>query len=143
MKHQATSIKNRRKWWRLQLSSLLFIVTIFAVLSAWLVDHRNLRSQIKPAETKFAVVYQLQNASVNRVISELSSLYPNQRFVSVSNKKLTGIAKTQQDQSVIVACDASVRHQIAIIIQHFDRKNTDMIEIETVAEKQSSANNSR
>ena len=140
MNNLTNSNDNQRKFWRLQLSTLLLIVTIFAVLSAWLIDHRNLRSQIKPPETKFVAVYQLGNASASRVQSELSQLNPDQRFIVDTTGKPTGIPNMQQNQSVIVACDASVRDQIEIIIRHFDRSNTDMLEIETVAEKQKPAN---
>ena len=140
MNRQITSSNSRQKWRQLGLSSLLLVVTIAAVLTGWFVDHQNLRSQIKPVERKFVTVYQLQNASPARVMSELSILYPAQRFVSGATGKPSGMTKSQQDQSVIVSCDESVRDQIGIIIQHFDRKNTDMTELELVTEERSSAN---
>ena len=86
-----------------------------------------------------AIVHQLQNASPNRVVSELSMLYPEQRFVSAPVGKLGGMNKSKQ-QSVIVSCDASVLDQIRIIINHFDRTNTDMLEAETIAEKPTETN---
>ena len=51
----------------------------------------------------------------------MTTLYPEQRFISYATGKPNGTAK---GQSVIVSCDESVRDQIAIIIEHFDRKNT-------------------
>ena len=140
MNRQITSNNSRRKWWQLGLSSLLLVVTIAAVLTAWFVDHHNLRSQIKPLERKFVAVCQLQNASPARVMSELSILYPGQRFVSGATGNPSGMTKSQQDQSVIVSCDESVRDQIGIIIQHFDRKNTDMTDLDLVTEEGASVN---
>jgi len=51
------------------------------------------------------IVHQLKHASSNRVVSELSMLYPEQRFVSAPTAKLAGMKKSKQ-QSVIVSCDA-------------------------------------
>ena len=47
MNNELESPKKFRAWWRLRLSTLLFAVTISAVLLTWLVDHQNLRSQIE------------------------------------------------------------------------------------------------
>ena len=134
MNSQAISSRNPRSRWQLQLSSLLLIVVIFAVLLAWLADHRSLQSQIKPPEKKVSVVYQLQNASAHRVARKLSTLYPDQRFVVLHPYK------SHPRKSVIAACNESVQEQIAIIIRHFDRSNTDMIELETAAENETPAN---
>ena len=79
------------------------------------------------------MVYRLTNASPNRVVSELSALYPRQRFISAATGKSSGM--TQQEQSVIVSCDESKIEQIDIIMTHFDRKNTELIDIESVAKK--------
>jgi len=79
------------------------------------------------------IVHQLKHASSNRVVSELSMLYPEQRFVSAPTAKLAGMKKSKQ-QSVIVSCDASVMEQIKIIIQHFDRNNTEMLETKPITE---------
>ena len=135
LNHQTKTNSNPRIFWRLRLSSLLLIVTVCAILFAWLVDHRNLRSQIKQPETKFSAIYSLRYASARRVVSELSLLYPDQRFIEDKSGTMTVVPSPQTQQAVIVSCDASVREQIAIIIRHFDRDDTDMIENETVAEK--------
>ena len=133
-----TKSNRKHSWWQLSLASLLWFATVLTVLSAWLIDHRNLQSQIKPPEIKMMIVHQLKNASPNRVVSELSILYPEQRFVSAPVGKLGGMTKSKQ-QSVIVSCDASVLDQIRIIINHFDRANTDMLETETIAKRPTEA----
>ena len=139
MKDRTKSNRRQHSWWQLSLASLLWFATVLTVLLAWLIDHRNLQSQIKPPEIRITIVHQLQNASPNRVVSELSMLYPEQRFVSAPVGKLGGMNKSKQ-QSVIVFCDASVLDQIRIIINHFDRTNTDMLEAETIAEKPTETN---
>jgi len=119
--------------WRIRLSTLILLVTIFAVLAAWFVDHRQLRAQIKPPEIKTVVVYKLSNASAQRVIDELTKLYPKQEFIHGSVGKPSGFTKSQQNNSVIVSSDTSVRDQIDIIMRHFDRKGTDLIDAEQTA----------
>lgn len=124
------STQRRLSRWHIQLSTLLMLVAIFAVLAAWFADHRMLRAQIKPPESKTVVVYRLTNASPNRVIDELTRLYPEQIFISGATGKSTGMTKIQLDKSVAVASDVSLQEQIALIIQHFDRYDTDLVDAE-------------
>ena len=76
------------------------------------------------------LVYRLANASPNRVIVELTRLYPEQIFISGATGKPTGMTKSQQDKSVIVSTEVSLRDQNEIIIQHFDRNGTDLVDTE-------------
>ena len=46
------SDQRRLSRWHIQLSTLLLLVTIFAILTAWFVDQRTLRAQIKRRKAK-------------------------------------------------------------------------------------------
>ena len=116
---------NRRNWRQFSLVDLFWFATMIAVLWGWQIDRQNLQSQIKPTENKMTMSHVLHNASPSRVVSELTKLYPEQRFV----------AGTQKYKSVVYTCDASLWSQIQIIIHHFDRINTNMLETETNAGK--------
>ena len=113
------SNKRRKNRWTLQLSTLLLVVAIFAILAAWFVDHQQLTGQIRPNEIKLTVVYRFTNASASLVAEELRQLYPNQIFVAEASAN-----------QLIVNDDTSCFSQIEFIILHFDRKDTDLIEPE-------------
>ena len=127
-------INRPKKRWRIQLSNLLLVVTIFAILAAWLVDHRKLHAQIEPPERKTVFVYHLANASPDRVIEELSRLYPTQQFIPGAKAKPSGMTKSEQDKTVTAATDVSLREQVGILIEHFDRTGTDLTDDPKVAD---------
>lgn len=127
-------INRPKKRWRIQLSNLLLTVTIFAILAAWLVDHRKLHAQIEPPESKTVFVYHLANASPDRVIGELSRLYPAQQFIPGAKAKPSGMTKSEQDKTVIAATDVSLQEQVGILIEHFDRTDTDLTDDSKVAD---------
>ena len=110
-----------------RLSSLLLLTTICAILFAWFVDHRKLRSQIVSPQSRIVTVYKLSNASPARVVDELQRLYPRQTFVPAATGNPIG---ETDDNAVIVSADMAYREQIEIIIKYFDRKNTDMVKQE-------------
>ena len=111
-----------------QLSSMLLLITIIAILVAWYVDRSKLQAQIKPVEGKLAMIFRLSNASPNLVIGELKRLYPDQIFISGSSGITSGMNQSDRERSVIASIDQSLHDQIEIIIQYYDRVGTDMVE---------------
>jgi hypothetical protein len=119
----------------MRLSTLFLCLTICAILTAWFVDHRELKSRIEPPQPKIATSYSLSHASPELMAVELQNLYPKQKFTAA-----TPIGGTKKNLVVVLA-EMNIRKQLEIIIRHFDRPGTDMIESDTVAKNQTPQEN--
>ena len=91
------------------LATLLCVLTVCAVLSAWFVDHHRLAGRIAPSSKKTSTAYRLSNVSATLAAKELDEwLEPG-----------TVIAETVSN-SLIVTADETNRPRIESMIQYLD-----------------------
>lgn len=107
----------RRRWTRFSLAWLLGVLTISAVLIAWLADHRRLVEQIGPQPQKTAVLYPLSNASARLASERLNELFQSER-----------ILPDPTSNAIIVNAERINHERIRMILLHIDRKGTEYIE---------------
>ena len=105
---------------RFSLAALMVVLTVFAILLAWLADHCRLVKQIPAQPQKLLKVYQLSFASAELATQQLSELFPSYGFACDLNSN-----------DVIVNASKIDHDRIQMIIQYIDRKDTEFIETET------------
>ena len=109
------------------LATLICVLTICALLSAWFVDHQRLVTQIAPPSERLSTVYRLSNVSAELATKKLNEwLEPG-----------TVIAETVSN-SVIVTTDETNRLRIESMIRYVDRTGTDLVHDKIVVPKMES-----
>ena len=106
---------------RFHLSTLLLLLTISALVVAWIVDRSALIDKIEPDTDRITLVYRVSNAPAGDVIKKLSELYPNQLFLP------------SKRNSIIVNTARRERDRIEIIIEHLDLRGG-ALNVESMAE---------
>ena len=114
--------KQSKRRWQLRLSTIVWLLTVFAVLAAWYADHSKLQSKLDAKNPESNVmklsslglsmevkVYHLANASPELVKSKLQNLFPKQRF-----------AANVRTNTVIASANSKVLRQIENTIRRID-----------------------
>ena len=97
---------------RFRLSTLLLILTVFAILIAWIVDHRSLSQKLRPDIERITFIQALSNAKNGDMITQLQDLFPDQVFMY--NKM----------NSIMIHTTMRERDRIKKIIEHLDQPQT-------------------
>ncbi|MEM9413714.1 MAG: hypothetical protein AAGA30_21580 [Planctomycetota bacterium] len=108
---------------RFSLSTLLFAITLVALLVAWYVDREELLEQIPAQPTILNKVYQLQYASAEVVSEELNEMFKTSQNRFVQN---------EYQNSVIALIEENSSRQVDMIIRHMDRRGTEFAQRITI-----------
>ena len=95
---------------RFTIASLLVLLTLAAVLLAWMLDHQRLKSQIHENLNETTGVYRLSNTSAAEAIKEIAPLFTSEK-----------ISCEPQSNSVIVCASPAETAKIELMLRYIDR----------------------
>jgi len=95
---------------RFTIASLLVLLTLAAILLAWMLDHQRLKSQIHENLNETTGVYRLSNTSAAAAIKEIAPLFTSEK-----------ISCEPQSNSVIVCASPAETAKIELMLRYIDR----------------------
>ena len=126
-KHSASQIR---------LSTLLLLMTLFAVVAGWAVDRWKLAAQIEPPVPRSLFTFKLKNASAKLVAAKLNELYDG---TVVGEKTFPFVFLCGDDRSFVANASDLEVWQVRALLQHFDRVGTEYAQVTTATNMHSDA----